>query len=39
MSEWPKTQMAYSHWQHQVLDYGLWTDQVFCIGTEPHPRQ
>lgn len=27
-----------SHWQHQVLDYGLWTDQVFCIGIEPHPR-
>lgn len=31
--------LADSHGQHQVLDYILWTDQVFFLGMEPHPRQ
>lgn len=29
--------LADSHRQHQVLDYVLWTDQIFSTGMEPHP--
>lgn len=25
--------------QHQALDSVLWTDWVFSVGKEPHPRQ